>query len=215
MKTEKQKIAQTILLLRILHKDNNISGNLKLQKEVFLSELRLLNQKLGGLYYKYFRYTYGPYSKELAETLKSLADRGFVHKSTYTLTERGTYFIEFVEAMIGDYRQNSKILKVVDSTVKEYERYSGPRLTNIVYELKVIPRDMPGEEVKVKDIPVFCDILVPEESEMAVNFEIPSQVLDDIKTELEIDMESWERMAERNPDSLKRAKQKLLAIAGG
>lgn len=215
MKTEKQIIAEKLLLLRILQKDHNITGNLKLQKQVFLSELSLLNSRLGGLYYKYFRYTYGPYSKELAETFKSLADRGFVHKTTYTLTDRGIYFVEFVEGMIGNYKENSTILRVVDSTVEQYRRYSGPKLTDIVYNLKVVAHNMPDEELKIKDIPVFCDILVPEESEIKINFEIPSQVLDDIKAEFEIDVESWGKIAERNPDSLKRAKQKLVAIACG
>lgn len=211
MKTEKQKIAQTVLLLRILQKDNNIFGNLKLQKEVFLSELNLLNSKLGGLYYKYFRYTFGPYSKELAETFKVLRNRGFVHKTTYTLTERGTYFVEFVEGVIANYKQNSKILDALDSTVAEYRKCNGYQLTNTVYNMKIAPHDFPNEKMKIKDIPIFCDILVPDKSQTRINLDIPSHILNDIKAELEMDSEYWDSILERNQDAVKRADRRLLS----
>ncbi len=211
MKTEKQKISEALLLLRILHKDNNILGNLKLQKEVFLTELNLLQSDLGGLYYKYFRYNLGPYSKELAENFKWLAERGFVHKTTYSLTERGIYLVEFMEGVLREYKKNAKIFDLVDSTVSQYRDYNGYKLTNVVYNLKVAPHDLPDEEIKVKDIPVFTDILVAEDFEDAANLEFPPSILDSLRAELEMDKKTWDALLEKNPDTLRRAKRQLLA----
>lgn len=211
MKTEKQIIAEKLLLLRILYKDNNIWGNLKLQKEVFLSELNLLGARLGGLYYKYFCYNLGPYSKELAENFKLLIERGFIHKSTYDLTNRGIYFVEFVEGVIGNYKKNSKILKTVDSTVEKYKKYNGDQLMRIVYNLKVTPCAIPDKKIKVRDIPVFSDILVPEECQTKINLEIPPHIFDDIKAELEMDSESWETISKRSRGAVKRADRRLLS----
>src|SRR5438034_10006626 len=108
MKTEKQKISQRLLLLRILAKDGNMWGNLKLQKQVFLNELNLINADMGGLYYKYFRYQFGPFSSDLTTDFQWLSNLGIVHKTTFKLTERGRYFVEFTEGMLKDYRHNSK-----------------------------------------------------------------------------------------------------------
>lgn len=211
MKTEKQEISETLLLLRILQKDDNIDGSLKLQKEVFLTEQNLLRSQLGVLCYKYFRYTWGPYSKELAEKFKSLAERGFVHKTTYTLTERGIYLLEFVDGILRDYRHNSKIFEIVDSTVAKYKRYSGPQLTNIVYNTEVEAHDSPGKELKVKDIPVFTDIFVPEDFEHMAGLEFPPALLHALKAELSMDKETWESLPEKKQNALRRAKKQLLA----
>ena len=211
MKPEKQKIAEAILLLRILHQDSNILGNLKLQKEVFLSELNLLRSKMGGLYYKFFRYTLGAYSPELAESFKLLVERGFVYKSSFKLTDRGMYLVEFTEGAIKDYRHNAKILSNIDSTVKQYKHYNGMQLKRIVYDLKLEFDDMPGKKVRVEDIPTFFDILVPEHSEVSFSLEIPAHILEDIKTELAMDESSWEALGKEDPKVLKRSKRRLLA----
>lgn len=209
MKSEKQKISEALLLLRILQRDNNIFGNLKLQKEVFLTELKLLEAGLGGLYYRYFRYNYGPYSRELAESFKWLAERSFIHKTTFTLTERGLYLVELTEGVLRDYKQNPKIFDAVDSTVDEHRRHNGYQLTQVVYNTKVAPHDVPGEELKVKDIPMFCDILVIEDFENAAGLAFPPSFLDTLKSELEMDRETWESLPEKHRGALRRAKKRL------
>lgn len=214
MKTEKQKISETLLLLRILQKDHNIDGNLKLQKEVFLTERNLLKSHSGGLYYKYFRYTLGPYSKELAEKFKLLVKLGFVHRTSYMLTERGTYLVEFVEGILRDYQHNSRIFEIVDSTVAKYKRYSGPQLKTIVYNTDVESHDQPGKKLKVKDISVFTDIFVHEDFEDMPSLEFSPSLWDALKTELSMDKETWESLPEKKQDTLRRAKKQLLtAIA--
>jgi uncharacterized protein YwgA len=210
MKTEKQRIAETVLLLRILGKDNNIFGNLKLQKEVFLTELRLLEANLGGLYYKYFFYNYGPFSSDLATDYTSLAEKGFIHKTTYRLTPRGQYLVEFVEGSIRRHGQNSKILDIVDTTVTKYRKFNGRQLMQIVYDLVVEPEDMPGKKIKIEDMPIFTDILLPECCNFKSQLEIPAHLLADIKAELSLDKKIWESLEEVHADAIKEATQSLM-----
>jgi uncharacterized protein YwgA len=88
MKTEKQKITQALLLLRILAQDKNTFGNLKLQKQVLLNELARIKSNIGGLYYKYFRYQLGPFSAELASDFQWVTNVGLAHKTTDKLTAK-------------------------------------------------------------------------------------------------------------------------------
>lgn len=209
MKTKKQKMSQSLLLLKILQEDENILGNLKLQKQVFLNELKLLESDMGGLYYKYFRYNYGPFSSDLWTDFTVLANRGFIHKTTYRLTERGQYLIKFVEGSISKYQNNEKIFDLIKHTTGKYRKYTGSQLMKIVYNLAVEPEDIPGEKVKIEDMPTFTEILLPECHTFKYELKIPDYLLDDIKSELAMDKETWNNLEENHVQAIKRATQEL------
>lgn len=215
MKTEKQKLSQMLLLLRILSRDGNILGNLKLQKQVFLNELALMHSDFGGLYYKYFRYHLGPFSAELAGDFLWIGEVGLAHKTTYKLTDRGQYLVEFVEGTIGGYKHNAQILKIVDKTTQKYESYDGQKLMRLVYQLEIEPEDMPGSELKVAQMPPFMDILLPECHEFKHQFEIPAPILEDIKAEIALTPEQEKKLNKKAPlliaQSAKRLGDAILA----
>ena len=177
MKTERQKIAQSLLLLKILREDENIFGRTKLQKQVFLNELRLIQSNLGGLYYNYFRYNYGPFSSELFTDFTVLANKGFLHKTTFRLTDRGRYLVEYVEGSIKGYKGNAKIFETVESTTRKYKKYNGTQLMKMVYRLEVEPDDMPGQKLQVEDIDTFVNILLPELHKYKFELEFPAGIL--------------------------------------
>lgn len=214
MKTESQKLSETLLLLRILEKDRNISGKLKFQKEVFLAELALLESNLGGLFFKFFRYNLGPYSKDLTQTYEFLALQGFVHRSNFRLTERGEYLNKWVELTLKSYENNSKIYRVIDSTVKKYSPYHGEGLKRRVYRLKVKPFDMPEKEMAVEEIPSFTDIIVPQQFSSTLNLKIPSSLKKDLKIEFGIEKENWAHLESYYPKALKRAENRLRVALG-
>lgn len=211
METEKQKLSQSLLLLKILGADDNIFGNLKLQKQVFLNEWNLIKSDLGGLYYKYFRYHLGPFSADLTSTFQWLANVGLVHKSTYKLTNRGEYLVNFLEGTTKHYRRNSKIFKTLDKTIDKYKPYTGQQLMNMVYRMVIEPEDMPGEKLKIKDIPAFTDILLPECRQLKYELEIPQHILKDIKAELDFDKDQQTRLHKRLPKLLKQSEKQLRA----
>jgi len=210
MKTEKQKLSQSLLLLKILGTDNNIFGNLKLQKQVFLNELTLTGSKIGGLYYKYFCYNYGPFSADLMDNYSVLAHKGFIHKTTYSLTQRGEYLIEYIEGSIRKHKDNKRIFRTVENTTNRYRKYNGTELMQIVYRLVVEPEDMPGQSMKVKDIPVFKDILMPECHEFKYQLKIPPRILDDVKTELAMDQDEWKTLERTRADAVEDATKSLM-----
>lgn len=214
MKTESQKISETLLLLRIVEKDRNILGRLKFQKEVFLAEWTLLESNLGGLFFKFFRYNLGPYSKDLAETFEFLCQKGFIHKSNFRLTERGEYLNEFVEKTLKSYQNNSKIFHAVDSTVKKYSHFNGQELKNQVYRLKVKPFDLPEKELTVEKIPSFTDIIVPQQFSSTLNFQIPLSLERDLKIEFGMEKKNWENIEKHYPKALKRAENRLRVALG-
>lgn len=209
MKTEKQKISQSLLLLKILQEDGNILGNLKLQKQVFLNELRLLQSNIGGLYYKYFRYNYGPFSGDLWMDFTLLANKGFVYKTTHELTPRGRYLLEFVEGSIRKHKDNEEIFNLIERTTAKYRKYTGTQLMNLVYELVVEPEDMPRQKVKIEDIPAHTNILLPECHTFKYELKIPDHFLDDIKSELGMDKDTWDNLEENHAQAIKRATQEL------
>ncbi len=209
MKTDKQKISQSLLLLKILQEDRNILGNLKLQKQVFLNELKLIESDMGGLYYKYFRYNYGPFSSDLWTDFSILANKGFIHKTTYRLTERGRYLVKFVEGSIAKYQDNEKIFSLIKHTTGKYKKYTGSQLMKLVYDLAVEPEDIPGEKVKIEDMPTFTEILLPECHTFKYELKIPNHLLDDIKSELAMDKETWDNLEESHVQAIKKATQEL------
>jgi len=210
MKTELQKLSQSLLLLKILDTDNNIFGNLKLQKQVFLNELSLMKANMGGLYYKYFRHNYGPFSADLMGDYTVLANKGFIHKTTYSLTERGQYLIEYVEGSIREHKDNKRIFRKVENTTEKYKKYNGTELMQRVYKLAVEPEDIPGESMQVKDIPSFRDILMPECHDFKYQLKIPPKILNDVKVELAMDQEEWENLEILHADAINSATRSLM-----
>ncbi len=209
MKTEKQKIIQRLLLLRILAQDENIWGNLKLQKQVFLNELALIKSNFGGLYYKYFRYQLGPFSADLAADFQWVANTGLAHKTTYKVTDRGQYLVDFVDGTIGDYKNNSQILKLIDKTTARYTPYDGQKLMKLVYQLALPPEDTPGTEVKIEKMPTFMDILSPERHTFKCEFQIPPSTLEDIKDELGYNEDQERKLKKKLPTLLAQSGKRL------
>ncbi len=210
MKTKDQRIAEAVLLLRVLHKDNNILGNLKLQKEIFLAEVDFLEKGLGGLYYKFFRYNYGPYSNDLHTDYMTLANKGFIHKTTYTLTDRGKYLVEFVDGICRDHKNNARVFHALDRIVEKYRPYNGTQLKSLVYNLKIEPDDMPGRKMRIEDIPVFTDLILPEYRHYKYCLEVPSHVLADIEEELKMDQETWDSLERNQSHTIREATRSLI-----
>ena len=210
MKTEKQKIAQSLLLLKILREDENVFGRTKLQKQVFLNELRLIQSNLGGLYYNYFRYNYGPFSSELFTDFTVLANKGFLQKTTFRLTDRGRYLVDYVEGSIKGYRGNAKIFEMVESTTRKYKKYNGTQLMKLAYLLEVEPDDMPGQKIQIEDIDTFVNILLPEIHKYKFELEFPTGILQDIKEELAMEQSTWDSLEDIHASVITKATRNLM-----
>jgi uncharacterized protein YwgA len=210
MKSEKQKISQSLLLLKILREDENIFGRTKLQKQVFLNELRLIQSNLGGLYYKYFRYNYGPFSSDLFTDFTVLGNKGFLHKTTFRLTDRGRYLIDYVEGSIKGYKENSRIFQTVENTTRKYRKYNGTELMKMVYRVEVEPDDMPGQRLQIENIDTFVNILLPELHHLKHEIEFPTGILENIKEELAMAQSTWDSLEDIHANVIKNASRNLM-----
>lgn len=187
MRTEKQIIKDKILLLYLISlakKINDIEGNLKLQKLVFLTEWKLMDSDIKAFHFKFFRYRLGPFSKELLCDYNNLKEEKYL-KSFFNLTEKAVNFLEYALESIKNLGNNSKIIDKINEICTIYSKYTGIVLTNKVYNMEIEPYDLPGQKMKIKDIPTFFDILVPENFEAKNKLEIPDFLLEDIKQEFE------------------------------
>lgn len=197
MRTLKEQTIDQILLLFLFSLGNeygDMRGNLKHQKLVFIVEKELIDNKIRAVHFKFFSYTLGPYSKELAEDIKALIKNGFI-TSCGKLTKRGCSLLSQCKERLFNINKNGDIAHLISQNVKNYARFDGEKLKSIVYSLKVNPHDLPHQELKVKDIPMFYDIFVPELiTDFNLSFILPEEDTESLYLSLTTSPQEWERM---------------------
>lgn len=164
MRLAHQQIWDKVGLLNLFHYINQygqIEGNLKLQKLVFICELKGLQESLKPFYFRFFRYSLGPYSAELANEVKFLENAGFIVSTTKRLTRRGRYVLDYVKAAAGETKKVTRTVSIIKEMTRRYGRHSGDRLKKLVYGMEVPVYDLGGRIEKVENIPLFLDILNP------------------------------------------------------
>lgn len=164
MRKKHQAVWDKVALLKLLEGSAPAASapkNLWLQKLTFLYEVEALRAGLSPMHFRFFRYNLGPYSPVLAEDVKSLEARGFLSPTTRRPTKRGQYLIDYVKDAVEQSPEASLALDLMSRVASRYAHRTGPRLTDIVYGLVVPVLQLDGEELKVRDIPKFYDIIDP------------------------------------------------------
>ena len=136
--------------------------NLRIQKLGFRSELK--GQSRGNLpaFFKFFRYDLGPYSKELAWQVRALEERDFINSETRCLTWRGQYLLEYIEPEIRRFEAARNALEIIRETCEECRSIRlSSRLVDQTYEMQVPVAGMGNQIMRVRDIPMNTDIIVP------------------------------------------------------
>lgn len=163
MRTQTQKIWDYVATLRLFEAVNEIShmrGNLKIQKLTFLAEFDGLQNHLSSFHLRFFRYTYGPYSRDLAKDIEFLTKQGFLATSR-ELTKKAEFLLEYVRPEIQQSQKAMKAFEILEKTAGEYGRKGGTSLMNLVYRLAVPVFELGGEPQKVESIDFMADIFVP------------------------------------------------------
>ena len=187
MRSSNEIIADRILTLFLVsaaEKSGGISGNVKFQKLVFLSEWNLIKRSIKGLHFKFFAYRLGPFSKELLLDHQDLVAKGYL-TGGFALKEKAMDLLDYVLAATSDLKTNAEVLESIQSTCAEYGKYNAPRLMNLVYKMEIEPHDWPGKSIQIGKMPSFLDILVPEVLELPKHFELPDYLLGDIAADFE------------------------------
>ena len=114
-----------------------IDGDVKFQQLVFLSELQLFGKQATGFHYRFFRYAYGGYSKELADDFIGLCAKQFAQKPTFVLTPAGETVLKIIPGIAKERTENETVLSIIQDIVKAYGKYDS---SSIVPEVEKITR---------------------------------------------------------------------------
>jgi len=117
-----------------------IDGDVKFQQLVFLSELQLFGKQTTGFHYRFFRYAYGGYSKELADDFIGLCAKQFAEKPTFLLTPAGETVLKIIPGIAKERTDNETVLSIIQDIVKAYGKYDS---SSIVPEVEKIELMLP------------------------------------------------------------------------
>lgn len=199
MRLLKEQVIDNLLLLHIVNQSHELGfeilGKLKLQKLLFLIEWALMKNGLKGLHYKFFRYNNGPFSKNLAIDYSFLVKNRNINSTQNILSDDGKNVLKVFLSYSEKEQTNSIFFKLFDTEIKKWGRFYGNQLMNLIYQMKIEAYDIPKKELKIKDIPTFCDILVPEAfTTFKTQFKLPDGCLEDFIYLLNLDEISRKKM---------------------
>lgn len=178
MRTKKDRTLDAVLLLHMLDRAKPIDGKTKLQKVPFFVELKLKNEGLRGPHFRFLRWHFGPFSRDVCDTFDLLAHKGFVSKSDFKLTERGKFLLELAIPPIAEIETNAPIFRVMDDVLRDCARKHGSTLKKIAYETLIATEDHPGRTVK--EIPQATDLIEPEPGGIEVPEDLEALILEEL-----------------------------------
>ena len=128
-----------------------VENRLKLQKLVFLSQKRLIENKLKAFGYNFFRWHKGPFSKYLSVDLDAMCEAGFLTEKydKIELTPKGRAFLQDCSELI---EENNSFLRVIDRIVRRYGKIPPDELKELVYNMKVVVPHL-RQKMAIRDIP--------------------------------------------------------------
>ena len=213
MITEEQDVWNKIALLALLdgaHKASKVpADNFAIQKLGFISELNGRTHNLHTAYYKFFRFTYGPYSSQLANDVRLLESLRIIDPESRELTSRGKFLMDYISPEVEASDPAKEALNIIAETSKEWGWRRGWQIVDPVYELTVPVDGRDGEEMKISGIPLNTDILVPSLFSGRDASPFSKEMIEDIHAELAIPADRLnpdsEEFIQRVSDALNRA----------
>jgi uncharacterized protein YwgA len=177
-----------LLLLYLLKMASpfGIDGDVKFQQLVFLSELQSFGKQATGFHYRFFRYAYGGYSKELADDFVGLAAKKFVEKEAFKLTPAGETVLKVIPGIAKDRAENETVLGIIQDIVKAYGKYDSSSIVPQVEKIELllpekVDADVEGvaqqESLPIGHVSFHASLLIPERIQTAVQFELKPELL--------------------------------------
>lgn len=154
------RVKNNLLLLYLINKTNEIADvedNLKVQKLVFLSQKKLIEKKIKGFSYNFFRWERGPFSANVSEDINGLIQDNFLSwgKGNIKLTKEGEKVLKECSEIL---ESNHNVIQYVDQIVEEYGQLTPDEIKKYVYDLRImVPRIR--KLMRIEDIPMRTLIL--------------------------------------------------------
>lgn len=180
-RTEKDKIIDRFITLYVLTNapKHTKLGRVQLQKILFLSEWKMISQKMKGLNYNYIKFEHGPYSPELQADMDRFAKLGETQSSTLRPTEKGFHVVDDFANVISD---NKPFFDIVDKYTHTCTSVELQTLLDKVYSLRHPMRP----NMTIAQTPLRTPLLYPiDESNTEVAFAIRKSDLEDLAMSLD------------------------------
>lgn len=163
-----------------------IDGDVKFQQLVFLSELQLFGKQAKGFHYRFFRYAYGGYSKELQDDFLALGAKKFVDGAAWKLAEAGEKVVKVFPAAVSGHSHNETVATIIRDVVRAYGKYDSSTIVPAVEKIELILPEKPDadaegvsqqETLPIGHVSFHATLLVPERIETPVEFKLKDDLL--------------------------------------
>jgi hypothetical protein len=136
-RTSEEKTIDRLLTLYSIdecYKKRKVTGlsETKLQKLIFLSEKRLIDQRIKAFNYRFVRLLHPTFSSELRNDLNDLVKTGYLSEPWLGQTEKMLIILEDFQEV---FARNPHITNVIDDIVSTFADIPTNRLVQIVYSM--------------------------------------------------------------------------------
>ena len=188
MRSPTDTIIDRLLLLYLLKVTApfGIDGDVKFQQLVFLSELQMLGKQTKGFHYRFFRYAYGGYSKELQEDFAALGAKKFLAPDTWKLLPAGETVVKVLPGAIAGRSENETVATIIQEIVRSYGKFDSSSIVPEVEKIELILPEKPDADVEgisqqetlpIGHVSFHATLLVPERIETPVEFTLKDDLL--------------------------------------
>ena len=149
-----ERVINNLLLLYLIGQASRlgcVEDDLKVQKLTFLAEKQLVQKKLRGLTYNFFRWHRGPYCASLSNDIQALTASGLLERSPsgFRLTKDGDSLVNQCDELLA---RNSTFTELIDSILKDYASLSPDQVKETVYKMMVFVPKL-HKVMTIEDVP--------------------------------------------------------------
>ncbi len=163
-----------------------IDGDVKFQQLVFLSELQMFGKDAKGFHYRFFRYAYGGYSKELQDDFLALGAKKFLDPASWKLLPAGETVVKVLPAAVTGNEQNEIVAKILYDIVHAYGRFDSSSIVPQVEKIELILPERADaaaegladrETLPLGHVSFHATLLVPERITVGTEFTLKDDML--------------------------------------
>ena len=163
-----------------------IDGDVKFQQLVFLCELQMLGKDAKGFHYRFFRYAYGGYSKELQDDFVALGAKKLLDPATWKLTAAGETVVKVFPSAVKGSEQNETIAIILQEIVRAYGKFDSSSIVPQVEKIELILPEKADaavegvsqqENLPLGHVSFHATLLVPERISTSIEFTLKEDLL--------------------------------------
>jgi uncharacterized protein YwgA len=149
-----ERVINNLLLLYLIRQASRlgrVEDDLKVQKLTFLAEKQLVQKKLRGLTYNFFRWHRGPYCASLSNDIQALTTNGLLERtpSGIRLTKDGQDLVSQCDELLA---RNSMFTGSIDSVLKDYASLPPDKIKETVYKMAIFVPKL-RKMMTIEDVP--------------------------------------------------------------